>query len=180
MKKNKTIAYALAATLLVGGTFVGTKAWFTNEETVTSELVIVTGGIGLEVEESDWKSDGLNAYSQGDNRWDALAPGDILTKIVTVKNGDKGRGETNLDRELKVEGGKQTNGTENYEITTPGLEKIENLSKGETGQFEIVVKVNENMLSKDAYGDSNEFSEFAPGKNMEPIKITATQIKKNN
>ena len=28
MKKNKTIAYMLAATLLVGGTFVGTKAWF--------------------------------------------------------------------------------------------------------------------------------------------------------
>ena len=30
MKKNKTIAYMLAATLLVGGTFLGTKALFTD------------------------------------------------------------------------------------------------------------------------------------------------------
>ena len=49
MKKNKTIAYMLAATLLVGGTFVGTKAWFTDEATVAGELKISTGDLDIEV-----------------------------------------------------------------------------------------------------------------------------------
>lgn len=59
MKKNKTIAYMLAAALLVGGTFVGTKAMFKDTVKVAGELSISTGDVDLEVVESEtkWKLD---------------------------------------------------------------------------------------------------------------------------
>lgn len=49
MKKNKTVAYMLAATLLVGGTFLGTKALFTDKVDVAGELKISTGDVDIEV-----------------------------------------------------------------------------------------------------------------------------------
>ena len=49
MKKNKTLAYMLAATLLVGGTFVGTKALFTDELNTVGDLAISTGDVDIEV-----------------------------------------------------------------------------------------------------------------------------------
>ncbi|MGL5328942.1 MAG: hypothetical protein ACRDD7_06715 [Peptostreptococcaceae bacterium] len=49
MKKNKTLAYALAATLLVGGTFLGTKALFTDTLDTVGELAISTGDVDIEV-----------------------------------------------------------------------------------------------------------------------------------
>lgn len=49
MKKNKTLAFMLAASLLVGGTFVGTKALFTDKIDVAGELAISTGDVDIEV-----------------------------------------------------------------------------------------------------------------------------------
>ena len=49
MKKNKTIAYMMAATLLVGGTFLGTKALFTDKLDTIGELAISTGDVDIEV-----------------------------------------------------------------------------------------------------------------------------------
>lgn len=55
MKKNKTIAYMLAAALLVGGTFVGTKALFTDKIETAGELQISTGDVNIKVNEtSEW------------------------------------------------------------------------------------------------------------------------------
>ena len=55
MKKNKTIAYMLAAALLVGGTFVGTKALFTDKIETAGELQISTGDVNIEIiEPSKW------------------------------------------------------------------------------------------------------------------------------
>lgn len=56
MKKNKTIAYMLAATLLVGGTFLGTKALFTDKLDSIGELAISTGDVDIEViNKGEWK-----------------------------------------------------------------------------------------------------------------------------
>lgn len=56
MKKNKTIAYMLAAALLVGGTFVGTKALFTDKIETAGELQISTGDVNIKVmEPSEWR-----------------------------------------------------------------------------------------------------------------------------
>ena len=62
MKKNKTVAYALAATLLVGGTFLGTKALFTDKVDTVGELSISTGDVDIVAEVTqDWTLD-RNGY----------------------------------------------------------------------------------------------------------------------
>lgn len=81
MKKNKTIAYALAATLLVGGTFAGTKAWFTDKEVVDNKLNITTGTLDIDVTDMGW-------YKNGEKTEDLtkLVPGDVISKKVEVAN----------------------------------------------------------------------------------------------
>lgn len=114
MKKSKTVAYMLAATLLVGGTFAGTKALFTDNIDNVGELKISTGDVDIKVlDSSKWTIDrngvelkeGSNiegdigeegfAPSHDTNKQDVapetpfannLKPGDILTKKVTIKN----------------------------------------------------------------------------------------------
>ena len=91
MKKNKTVAYMLAATLLVGGTFLGTKALFTDQVDTAGEISISTGDVDLEVETTqDWT---LSRNGEEENKgtgekvdFDNLKFGDVLTKKVTVTN----------------------------------------------------------------------------------------------
>ena len=90
MKKNKTIAYMLAATLLVGGTFVGTKALFTDEVSTAGELSISTGDLDIEVTGGEWEritsgQDPVEGVTDGVD-FDNLKTGDILEKEITVKN----------------------------------------------------------------------------------------------
>lgn len=120
MKKNKTIAYMLAAALLVGGTFAGTKALFTDSIKAVGELKISTGDVDIEITDTptipygnEWRlyrngnelKEGTNiidplgkdgfAPGNDSNTVDTapetpfannLKPGDILEKIVEVKN----------------------------------------------------------------------------------------------
>lgn len=81
MKKNKTIAYALAAILLVGGTFAGTKAWFTDKEVVDNTLNITTGTLDLDVTDKGW-------YRNGNETEDftKLVPGDVISRKIEVAN----------------------------------------------------------------------------------------------
>lgn len=99
MKKNKTLAFMMAATLLVGGTFVGTKALFTDEDQVAGELKISTGDLDIATDVGEWSMVGgrteINHGTTEDNKdslqenlaiFDNLKHGDIITKTVTVKN----------------------------------------------------------------------------------------------
>lgn len=105
MKKNKTLAYMLAATLLVGGTFVGTKALFTDVEQVAGELKISTGDVDIEViNDTNWILDrNGNEFADGstvkgetgigpinlpetETFANNIKPGDVLTKEITIKN----------------------------------------------------------------------------------------------
>lgn len=91
MKKNKTIAYALAATLLVGGTFLGTKALFTDKVDTVGELKISTGDVDVEAETTkEWtlvrNGEDTNEGTTGPAQFDNLKFGDILTKEVTITN----------------------------------------------------------------------------------------------
>ncbi|CEO12306.1 Uncharacterised protein [[Clostridium] sordellii] len=65
MKKNKTVAYALAATLLVGGTFLGTKALFTDSIENVGEISISTGDLDIEADDTNWVLD-RNGTEHGD------------------------------------------------------------------------------------------------------------------
>ena len=105
MKKNKAMGYAVAATLLVGGTFLGTKALFTDVEQVAGELKISTGDVDIEVvEDTGWILDrNGNEFADGttvkgetgiaplnlpetEDFANNIKPGDVLTKEITVKN----------------------------------------------------------------------------------------------
>lgn len=91
MRKNKTVAYMLAATLLVGGTFIGTKALFTDKEDIVGELAISTGDVDIEViDDSKWQLDRNGSeYSEDTNVQTkeaditGVAPGDDLKEIAT-------------------------------------------------------------------------------------------------
>lgn len=92
MKKNKTVAYALAATLLVGGTFLGTKALFTDKVDTVGELSISTGDVDLgQYVSKDWTLDrnGEDSNTGSTSKvadFDNLKYGDVLTKEVKIIN----------------------------------------------------------------------------------------------
>ena len=153
MKKNKTIAYALAATLLVGGTFAGTKALFSDEAKVTGELSISTGDVDITTTgvENDWKIVRNGDENNGPSKevtFDNLKVGDEITKQITVKN--SGTLKAIVDLEANSQAFKKLNlpkGIE-YSATFAG-EKItdEGYSKkimqpGETQTIELKLNVN--------------------------------------
>lgn len=95
MKKNKTIAYMLAATLLVGGTFLGTKALFTDKVDAVGELKISTGDVDIEIiGENKWElhrqGNDTNTGTGNENGdlldFDNLKTGDYITKTIQVEN----------------------------------------------------------------------------------------------
>ncbi|MDY3960018.1 hypothetical protein [Romboutsia timonensis] len=107
MKKNKTIAYMLAATLLVGGTFVGTKALFTDQIDTIGELSISTGDLDIEIdskETTNWEimrngeeNEDPN-FTEGDEpNYGNIKPGDLLKKKVVIKNAGTLRIDKNLE-----------------------------------------------------------------------------------
>lgn len=121
MRKNKTIAYALAATLLVGGTFLGTKALFTDKVDVAGELKISTGDVDIEViKDTNWIldrngnefADGTTVEGEtgmgpvnpmvGGSFANNIKPGDILTKEITIKNAGTLIAEVDLVRNEEV------------------------------------------------------------------------------
>ena len=95
MKKAKLVAMALSATLLVGGTFIGTKALFTDKVDMPVELTISTGDLDIEIgETSEWEivrngeenNRVISPGSDGMADYDNLKYGDVITKTVEVYN----------------------------------------------------------------------------------------------
>lgn len=101
MKKNKTVAYMLAATLLVGGTFLGTKALFTDKVDVAGEISISTGDVDIAIEKDyGWSlhSNGADDNKNGKADFDNLKTGDTLTKTVMLKNNGTLNAVVNLEK----------------------------------------------------------------------------------
>lgn len=148
MKKNKTIAYMLAATLLVGGTFAGTKAWFTAKETVDTSFNITTGSIDIETKDEEWvvttpegeKTEMIVRPGSGIN----FKPGDSLEKRVTIKN----TGE--LAQKLEINR-KDVKENDNFKVSIQGLEKDKILAVEDSITFTIRVEADlEKMDNEDA------------------------------
>lgn len=87
MKKNKTVAYMMAAMLLVGGTFVGTKALFTDEATLENKLKLTTGKVDIDIEGKSWYK----------NLPDGDKDGNITNKDNTTSNITSGKYEQKSD-----------------------------------------------------------------------------------
>lgn len=103
MKKNKTVAYMLATALLLGGTFVGTNALFSDTETSNNNLILKTGKVDITVSENDWlknvqdqNGDGQitaidRPYNQGceqnsNGEFNNIQPGDTFTRYINILN----------------------------------------------------------------------------------------------
>lgn len=178
MKKNKTIGFMLAATLLVGGTFMGTKAWFTDQAEANANLTITTGSMDLEVSEGDWTKVGdSESTPESGNTFTNVRPGDKFTKTVTVTN------EGTLKQKLSVTGGdKKADAPDDYftvETTAKDLEKDTVEGNGGEKTFNITVKVEGNKMSSDKDNKDNEKSTFDLNKYMNQITINADQINKS-
>lgn len=110
MKKNKTIAYALAATLLVGGTFLGTKALFTDKIDSVGELSISTGDVDIDAKVvQDWNLD-RNGYEPNTGtslggrlaQHENLKTGDIITKKINITNKGTLKAIVTLDENKQI------------------------------------------------------------------------------
>ncbi|MGL5642156.1 MAG: hypothetical protein ACRDDM_07805 [Paraclostridium sp.] len=131
MKKNKTLAYTLAATLLLGGAFVGTKAWFTHESKLSQKVQITMGELKTGIEYNGaWqiKPDNDLEYEVTDleSVLKNVTPGTKMTRNVIVSN----KGSLDLDGIIQV---KQIEGLDvniNFEGASYGDVEIEKLQDG--------------------------------------------------
>ena len=101
MRKNKTVAYMLAAALLVGGTFAGTKALFQDTETVHNPLIIKTGKVDITAYGNSWimmNESGviLEDGSNVDNTFSNVQPGYKFTKNIRISNNSSSTYNVNL------------------------------------------------------------------------------------
>ncbi|RDY22508.1 hypothetical protein CHF27_013030 [Romboutsia maritimum] len=148
MKKNKTVAYMMAAALLIGGAGLGTKALFSDSAKADgNDLVITMGNLNVDTEESKWtvtSADGTEIKDKNlENNFENVKPGDTFEKTVTIKN------EGSLRQDLKVTGGgivAESNVIPGVEATSELYDNQEfSLAPGTSQDFKIKVKVSENM-----------------------------------
>ena len=122
----------LAATLLVGGTFLGTKALFTDKVDVASELAISTGDVDIEV--------------VGTNDW-------VLDRNGKEFSGDRTTGITDEEREyntgVTIEHGGGSNTQE-----TGGDVFANNLKCGDRLYKEIIIQNQGTLIADTTIGDN--------------------------
>ena len=150
MNKNKVVGLALASALLVGGTFAGTKALFSDTVQVNNELVFSTGDLDIEqIIEPNQINGGWVLDRNGDESLDGvmdgimnLKPGDKIKKTVTIKNA--GVLDAKISIEQLKEGGiiGSAAGAFTCSITGGDIEN-EILYAGHIREIELVVTMNE-------------------------------------
>ena len=96
MKRKKIVTLALAAALLMGGTFVGTKALFKDTVKNAGQIILRTGDLDIEITgQGEWelKRNGEEANQNSvsdtkltETKFDNLKCGDTITKTITVTN----------------------------------------------------------------------------------------------
>lgn len=187
MKKNKTIAYMLAATLLVGGTFLGTKALFTDKIDTVGELSISTGDVDVEVVGTEgWiitrNGEDENEGTTGPATYDNLKYGDVLTKKIKIKNEGTLRAILTLDENSDI----QKSLPEGIEFTasfkTEGLENANEtiFEPGQTGDVELKIDVTGYSSHNETEKSINSDNQEAEILNLkEGFVINAKQITKD-
>ncbi|MDK2586320.1 TasA family protein [Romboutsia sedimentorum] len=178
MKKNKTIGFMMAAVLLVGGTFMGTKALFTDKAEATNNLVITMGNLDINTKEDEWKiitsTDTGTETTQKASDITNVKPGDRFRKKVTVTNNGS------LNQKLDIE---RTGTSADYpkEILvgdTIQLLKGKVLAKDESVNTYIDVVVTPEMLgefNKEGSQNTGGKPSFDFNKLTEKFEIKATQ-----
>lgn len=205
MKKNKTIAYMLAATLLVGGTFVGTKAWFSDQVTTDNGITITMGTLDLELKETEgnningekvkgWtlvrgeldneSTTGRTARNgEVDNTFAEIRPGDYFEREFTVTN------TGSLDQLVEVKGGHIEDTTIYDNLFTLTIDKGNEADKndeiitegefrlnaGESRTIKLELKPNAERLTNTYQGMKFDFRELIDGITLTGRQINATK-----
>ena len=166
MKKNKTVAYMLAATLLVGGTFAGTKALFEDTERAESKLILNTGKVDISVDDTqDWTRRDIDGIEKGTSpvSFDNVVPGETYVKYITIKN------NSTYDVNLAVE--EATTGIPADLKPFIKVEKatVKDLGKDEECDLRVSVSIDDTKAAWDALNGA------APIEITSLFGITATQ-----
>ena len=191
MKKNKTIAYLMAATLLVGGAFVGTKAWFSDQVTTDNGITITMGTLDLELKENGAEEEGQNqgwklvrdgkeeSNVEGSKNGNIskvhtnIRPGDVFERTITVTN------VGSLDQTVKVEHVGKGYDEGFFALTTkgPDLTLIKNgeftLNKGESKEITLRLSTTPENLNNNEQDTTFNFEELSQ------ITLTGRQINAN-
>lgn len=183
MKKNRIMAYALAGALLIGGTFTGTKAWFSDSASAKSDLVITMGNLDLNVQyEGSWikneDSEATLEVDDFDNFKVLLSnakPGDKITREINVIND----GTLAMDLVAEATQIDGLNVTLDYVGASDFIDynekeqgkvwEVGNLKKGEYVAFKITIEVPEKGAEQNE--DQNKEIKF----NGDLVNINATQ-----
>ena len=152
MNKKRVISYVMAAALLVGGTFAGTKALFTDSVDAIGEVTISTGDVDLAItsEKNEWTlnrngdEDGKGTNAS-ENIFNNLKTGDVLTKQIEVTNNGTLVAEVELVRNEIQDA--VLNGKMDYTATVTNKDgKVSNTEKmimqpGEKITIDLMLKV---------------------------------------
>lgn len=203
MKKNKTIAYLLAATLLVGGTFVGTKAWFSDKVETDNGIKITMGTLDLQLKENGAKEEGQNtgwklirdeniiSDSLGNKKESSVASenGDIKKEHINIRPGDYFEREFtvkntgSLDQIVKIDG-KLVNGTykEYFKLTIEGdTDILSTTNESTTNVFRLNADKQKTIKLKlepnaEALDNSKQGEEFDFESLFNDITLTGRQV----
>ena len=157
MLKNKTIAYTLATSLLLGGTFLGTKATLIDEKTSNNSLNLTTGKLQIELISGIWVRNAVDKNNDGHittidlpeqqegleknktGNFSNVQPGDTFTRYINVLNG------TN-DYDITLQVKKELTGNNEelmkfIDIDAYQLENINSMSKRTNTGGYITVKI---------------------------------------
>lgn len=165
MNKNRIMSLVLAGALLVGGTYVGTKAAFTSEDKIPQSITINTGTLKVNAEyEETWKIVNENSEAempQGSNDLQVVLnnakPGDTISRNFYIEN----YGTLNLNGTVEVKDIDGLDVNVSYLGVTGGnptisqeegknLFTIDNLAPKTDALFEIVITVPD--LANDGQG----------------------------
>ncbi|MDB8804734.1 hypothetical protein [Romboutsia sp. 1001216sp1] len=197
MRKNKTIAFMMAGALLVGGTFLGTKAYFTDKVEASNNLVISMGKLDLEVEEGEWiyestihgDKEAMGTKGPINQFIGNVKPGDKFVKEVTISN------YSDINTDLELTGGEPVKGSELESVIANGFitikdnrdEVLKELNNNDSIQYEnadkkatlrIEVQVNSRTPEQDnEYNreEKEEYINFNFDKDISKYVIDATQ-----
>ena len=191
MKKNKTVAYLLAASLLVGGTFVGTKALLTHTDKVESKIQMqfeTDKKLNIFTEIVDqwklWKEGGSNYIEDatwnpnnndyGENYvFKKAKAGTEFRKSLKIANNS----DVDVDLDVKIDLDNIPEGLENVFSAKATYQNGNRILKGSSKIVNVEVMIND---TEDARKQINKFIETGATVELDTLfNITVTEAKAN-
>ena len=139
MNKNKIMSLLLAGALLVGGTFAGTMALFSDTATVSNPISITGGKVDIDAYGDDWnhyRNNDFNTSLGYGAEFSDVRPGDKFVKNIHVTN--KSDYEVSLDIQKALQNVPEGFGN----IVTLSHNNNTYLGKGATKAIRIEIAIN--------------------------------------